>query len=800
MEFEISRAAVIGAGWMGASIAALFASAGIDTVMLDVLPPMEPSEEDLRKGLTRFSKEWRSSLAIKAIESAKARDAFLDPDAISRITFGNMVDDIGLLSKVDWVLEAVPEVLDVKRATYERIASHIRPETLVSSNTSGLLVSDLLKGAPDSFTANFFVSHFFNPVRHMRLMELVPSTFTDSLRVNEVVDFARRRLGKGVIISKDTPYFVANRIGLFSLIATMAISQEMGVSVEECDKLTGKVMARAGSGTFRTADIIGLDSMLQVFDNLHGSLAGDPYREYFNAPAFFRIMVEKGLWGDKKEGGFYRRSLKGNGEAEVISLDTFEYGAPEGMILANLQQATAIHDPRERLKFLVSDQCEGSSFAWRVLRDTMAYSAYLLGKIVDEPINIDRALRWGYNWELGPFEIWDALGVDYVVDRMARDGLEPPETVQQLLKSDSKSWYGIHKNNRQQFLPIENSFSDVPALKGEIDLPALNRKGKQVFNKGNTTLTDIGDGVACMSFNIIHFGKSNSEESAIDVIRHMLEEINRDRFKGLVLSSQAPDFSVGMNLVLLGSMCDAGKWEALEALVREYQELCLELKRCSTPVVAAIAGRAYGIGFELAMHCGRIQAHVESSFCMNEIRNGLVPTGGGCKEMLYRAMDKVSADGPHPLAQYVFDIMLGAKLAKGVFRARQLGFMRKVDSFSMGRESLLADAKNTILDLLASGYGTPPILTVNLPGEGGHAALGMQLEQMHKRGELSDHDVVIGDKLAHILTGGDCSPVERISEERLLELEREAFLSLCGMEKTLERIRHRIRTGRPLRN
>jgi len=801
MDFEIKRVAVIGAGWMGTSIAALLASAGLDTTLLDVLPPMEPTEEDLKRGLTRFSDEWRSSLAISAIKRAKKFGAFLDPEAAEKVHAGNVVDHLALLSEMHWILESVPEVLDIKRAIYDRIEPHLQPGTLISSNTSGLKISELLHGRSKTFARQFFISHFFNPVRHMRLMELVTSQQTDPLLAKAITDFATHKLGKVVISVSDAPYFVANQIGLFSMVTAMSRAHEMGISVKECDMLTGEVMARANSATFRTADIVGLDALQLAFDNLHGAFAGNPCRERFNAPAFFRIMVEKGYWGDKADGGFYRLSSRDNKRViETIDLETLKYDESTPREFESLKKAEGITDPRKRIKALVSGNDDAAIFAWAIMRDTMNFSALQLGESTDQPIKVDRAMKCGYNWELGPFEIWDSLGVEYVIERMKQDGIEPPPNAIKLLEAGHTSWYSLVNGKRQQYVPAQDKLEKVSPNKANIDLDNYKNSDAQFFSNDKHVLYDLGQGIACLSIKEPNSKGFAINEDFIETLNKTLDTIESKNLKGLAIFSGAENFSLGQDPGFLFSLIEKEDWKSLEQYVDSLQKVLLRIKQSSFPLVASVCGNTFGTGYEMAMHCGIIHTHVEGQFSLNNLELGLTPFAGGCKEMLYRAVQKVSMDGPHPIVQHSFDIIINSLIAKGAYKSKQLGMLRKIDKVSMGVEQNLFNAVEIIKEKLESGHGKPPILNLNLPGPGGAAAIELQLQQMKLTGKISDHEATIGKKLAHVLTGGNCSPMDQLSENHILELEKEAFLSLCGYRQTKERIEHFIRSGKVLKN
>ncbi len=797
---EFQRCVVIGAGWMGASIAALVASAGVPTDLLDRLPPVEPGDDEVQNGFSRFSDAWRNSLAIGASERARSRGAFLAPEAVTRVRTGNIADHLEWIRQADWVIEAVPEVLDVKRATYERILPHLRPETVVSSNTSGILASRLAEGLPDDFAKRFMVGHFFNPVRYMRLLEIVANPRTERQAVERLKDFASKRLGKGVIESRDKPNFVANRIGLFSLLTAMHHAHEMGIGVREADRLTGHALGRASSATFRTADLIGLDALLLVLDNLHGMLAGDPWRERFNAPAFFRILVERGNWGQKSGSGFYHYFEESQRPGdETFNLDSLTYKRNETRRFATLDRAFEQPNPGERIRALISGDDEGARFAWAVLRDTLVYAAACLGEITDHPIAIDRAMRWGYNWDLGPFEIWNYLGLQDVAERIERDGVALPETAKRLLDSEQSGWYFEERGRRFEWDPKSAELKLIPRP-CSVSLNTMRREHDVLLTQGNAVLADLGDGVACLSLASRYDEAPIIDTQLVGLIRRIQDECNTRKFKGLVILCEAADFLLDLDFeTLLVRMADHD-WDAIEQEVIDRQQASLMLKRIGFPVVGAISGRAIGAGCEIACHIGRLQVHAEAQFAIGNLAMGLIPSGGGTKELLYRLMDRVRMDGPHPLARAAFQTVFPGKVIKGAFEARSSGFLRRGDRLTMGIDRLLPDAKAMVLDLIENGNSLPLSAPFHLPGPGGVAALRLELQHMQRQGLLSPHDVTVGEKLAEVLCGGETSPFEEVSEAQLLDLERKAFVDLCKMEKTQQRIEHWVKTRRVLRN
>ncbi len=796
MSETIQRVAIIGAGWMGGSIAALLASVGIEVDLLDVLPPMEPSRDELEKDYSGDARRWRDSRALRAVEQARRRGAFLDPRAVDRIRCGNMSDDLDRLGKADWILEAVPEVLDVKRAAYERIDTCAGPDSIVSSNTSGLLVRQLTQERPPEFRKRFLVSHFFNPVRQTQLLELVPGEDTDPAVVERLGRFAEERLGKGIIVSRDTPNFLANRLGLFAISSGMKHAEAMGVPVVEADRLTGPLLCRPKTATFRTVDIVGLDAMLLVLDSLHGSLAGDPFRETFNAPAFFRRMVAKGHWGEKSCGGFYMLCRQENTEEiQSIGLDTLQYGFVSPRRFASVAAAEKLEDPIPRIRELISGSDEGARYAWAVLSDILRYSAYLLGRIADDPCAFDRALRWGYNWERGPFEIWSGLGVRFVMERMQADGADLPESAVKLLESGKDSWFHTEGGLRKQFLPGKNAFVPAPPLTGSRALDALGPERRLLENRTGELL-ELDDGLACFRYRAPGRAGLELHRRAAEDIARALDLAEGRNFRGLILFPDGRHVSAGLDWSRILQSIDEGKWAELEAEIRTRQTLFSRLKQSPFPVLAVADGNTRAEGCEMIWACRAVQAHHDALVGLDAIQAGLVPAAGGSAELLRRTAAVHADKSPEFIVKKTFQILFQATVERGAFPARRRGFLRANDGISLGADRLPVEARRMLLNRISEPKPeNPPFV---LPGKGFAEKLSEDLAAMRKLGDATAHDETVGRALARILCGeGSGGP---LLDERMAEREREAWLSLAGTEATRERIRHLARGRRLLRN
>src|SRR6266496_3088362 len=801
---RIERAAVLGAGTMGAQIAAHLANAGIPTRLLDI-PPREITADEQAKGLTLESKDVRNRIARNGLEAArKAKPAaFFAPDLASLVSIGNFDDDLAKLKDCDLIIEAVVENLDIKRKLYERVQQHRRPGSIVASNTSGIPIRLLAEGRSDDFRQHFLGVHFFNPPRYLHLVEIIRTEWTKPEVSCFMFGFLDQRLGKGVVPAKDRPNFIANRIGTFGALHTIKTMIEDGYSIEEVDKITGQIVGRPKSATFRTFDLVGLDVFSHVIKNLYDALPDDEEREMFVAPEFLQNMVARGMLGNKSRGGFYKRQQGEGDKKEYLTLDpaTLEYRPSQKVKLPSLEVARNIEAPGERLKALVWGKDRVGAFLWRTFSRTLAYAANRIPEIADTIVEIDRAMRWGFGWELGPFEAWDAIGVEESVARMKEEGQPIPANVQKLLDAGAKSFYKKHDGQQfyfdfatEQYLPL----ADQP---GVIILKSVKDRTGVIKKNSGASLIDIGDGVACLEF---HSKLNSIGGDTLEMLKIALNEVEKN-FVGLVVGNQGQNFSVGANLMLMLMEAQEENWEELDMIGRFFQQSVMSLRYSPKPVVVAPFQMVFGGGCEMVLHADRVRAAAETYIGLVEVGVGIIPAGCGTKEMLVRAMDSIPKDlkdaDPFPFIRRAFETIALAKVATSADEARGLGFLAEDDSVSMNKDRLIADAKKEVLALAASGYVQPQqrmdILALGLPAL---ATLKLGVHMMKRGGYISDHDALIGEELARILTGGDLNHATRVSEQYLLDLEREAFLSLIGTRKTQERIAHMLKTGKPLRN
>ncbi len=801
---RIEKAAVLGAGTMGAQIAAHLANAGVPTILLDIVP-RELTPEEHAKGLTLDSPQVRNRIANAGLDGAKKAKpaAFFTSDKATLISTGNFEDNLALLKDCDFVIEAVVENLQIKQKLYERVEQFRKPGSIIASNTSGIPIQLLAEGRSDDFRAHFLGIHFFNPPRYLHLVELIRTEWTKPEVSCSVFGFLDQRLGKGVVVAKDRPNFIANRIGTYGALVTLHTMVEDGYSIEEVDKMTGPAMGHPKSATFRTFDLVGLDVLAHVAKNLYEAVPEDPERDVYIAPDFVNQMVSRGLLGNKTKGGFYKKQ-KGEGDKpEFWTLDyaTLEYSPSQKVKLPSLDAAKNIEDTAARIKALVWGKDRAGAFLWKTTIRTLIYAANRIPEIADTIVEIDRAMRWGFNWELGVFETWDAIGVEKSVNRLREEGREVPANVLKMLESGATSFYKSEDGKKFYFDFATNQYLPIADQPGVIVLKSAKDRARVVKKNAGASLIDLGDGVACLEF---HSKMNAIGADTIQMVKQSLAEVEKN-FVGMVVGNQGVNFSVGANLMLLLLEAQEENWEDIDMSIRAFQNATMSLRYSAKPVVVAPFQMTFGGGCEFTLHGDRVRASAETYIGLVEVGVGLIPAGGGTKEMLLRAMDAIpkGADDadPFPFIKRAFETIALAKVATSAEEARSFGFLTHEDTISMNHDRQIADAKQEVLSLAASGYVRPQQRTDILAmGNPALATLKLGIHQMKRAGFISDYDALIGEKLARILTGGDLNHQTRVSEQYLLDLEREAFLSLCGQRKTQERIGHMLKNGKPLRN
>jgi 3-hydroxyacyl-CoA dehydrogenase len=795
--YSIQRVAVLGAGTMGSRIAAHIANAGFSVLLLDIVPSGEPE---------------RNRLAAQALETLKKSKppAFVDPALASSITVGNFEDDLEKLKSCDWIIEAVAENLAIKRALLSNIAPHLRDDAILTTNTSGLPVGLIAKDMPETFRRRWFGTHFFNPPRYMRLVEIIATPECDPNAVDSVANFAQVHLGKTVVRAHDTPNFIANRIGTFAMLNTFRVMLEFGLSIEEVDVLTGTAIGWPKTGTFRLADMVGIDVLVNVARNFAAS--SNDERADVQIPIVLEQMFEREWLGDKTGQGFYKKERDANGKEMrfVLDLKTLEYRPAERPKILELEMTKTNESAAARIRALLAgnpDQEKAAHFYWKILPELWAYAANRIGEVADSIVDIDHAMKTGFNWELGPFEMWDAAGLVETVEKMRARGHAIPKIVETMLAAGVTSWY---RNQGAEFFDVPSgTYRPVVEPPGMMTLARAKRTNGVVEKNPGASLIDLGEGIACIEF---HSKMNMLGEDIVTFVQRILRPGSdaARNFKGFVVTSDAANFSVGANLMQVLLAIQEEEWDEIDRYVHEFQAMTQAIRFCMRPVVVAPFGMCLGGGAEIALHAAARQSHIELYMGLVETSVGLLPAGGGCKEMTMRVIDAANAvrignrgDSieMNDALRNAFETIAMAKVSSSAVEARKLHLMRKSDGITMNRERLLLDAKSEAGKLADTAY-VPPLLRNDIPapGEGILANLKLGIHMMREAEFISDHDVKIARFVANALCGGAVAAGTQVSEQYFLDLEREAFLSLCGEPKTAERIAATLKTGKPLRN
>jgi 3-hydroxyacyl-CoA dehydrogenase len=786
----IRRVAVLGAGVMGSGIAAHVANAGYPVLLLDIVPP------DLKEG-QRSVRAARDRIATTALANlGKSRPAALFAPSHARlISVGNLEDDLAAAAQCDLVIEAVVERLDIKRALYARLEPLLGPDAILASNTSGLRIADLLTGRSEGFRQRFLITHFFNPPRYMKLLELVAGPDTDPAVFARAERFGREALGKGIVRAKDTPNFIANRIGAHAMMTAIHVMLERKLAPEDIDALTGEAMGHPKSATFRTGDVVGLDTLAHVVDNCHQVLTSDEEREVFALPSYVRAMLEQKRLGDKTKGGFYR---KAGDKIETLDPATGQYRAKGGSeAIARACKAIAKEpDARKRVRALANAEGDVGAAAWPILARSLAYAARLVGEISDDVASIDAAMRWGYNWELGPFETWDALGVRETAARMEKDGIAVAPSVRRMLERGIDRFYDA---SGRVFDLGAQTYRAMERDPREVTLTVLRRGEAPVLANNGAEAWDVGDGVLCLTYKT----KANSIDP--DVTRMLHDAVARAErdFRALLIANEGDHFSVGANLFLVAMAAGQKQWDQLRQMVALYQGAVQRLKYASVPVVAAPYGMTLGGGLEFCLGCTQVQASSETYAGLVEVGVGLIPGGAGNMNLLWRAMENIPRGvdfDAFPFVAQVFKNIATAQVATSAAEAVEMGYFRRGEGVSFDRARQLWEAKRRAIALAEAGHHPPVPRAFRLPGESGIATLHLLVNTMMASGFASEHDGVVARHLARVLCGGASGAMHEVTEEEMLELEREAFVSLCGEPKSQERMQHMLMHNKPLRN
>src|SRR3984893_8847817 len=808
MKRRIEKAVVLGAGTMGSRIAAHFANSGLPCILLDIVPPNLPADAPAAE---------RNKIVRAGMEAArKAKPAaFFTPALAERVAIGNFEDDLARCAEADWIIEVVAENLEIKRKLLSRVAQVRKPSAIVTTNTSGLPVHLIAEGMSEEFQQHWAGTHFFNPPRYMKLVEVIPGPKTSPEILNTLSDFCDRHLGKGVLLAKDTPNFIANRIGTFSMLNALRLMQSLGMTIEEVDACTGPAVGWPKSATFRTADIVGLDVLMHVVKNIYETAPNDESRETYKIPSFVEEMAKRKWLGDKTSQGFYKRAKGGQGEKEILTLDlnTMEYREKQKARFASIEAGKAVEDTRERLRGLLTPLFEGQKtdkaqqFIWGGLSEMCLYAGRRMPEIADNIVDVDRALRWGFAWELGPFEMVDAIGLSAFAAQIKKEGRALPAVFEKALAGGRTSFYESSKGETSVFDLATSRTKKVEEPAGILILKDLKDAGREVERNSGASLIDLGDGVVCCEF---HSKMNAIGADLIAMIHKGLKRLETD-FDAMVIANQAVNFSVGANLMLVLLGAQEQEWEELHLAVRQFQNANLAIKYAPKPVVVAPQGMALGGGCEVSLHAARIQAAAEAYMGLVETGVGLIPGGGGTKEMMIRANQRTASGEDLDLfhaMKPVFETIAMAKVGTSAEECRDLGILRREDGVSMNRDRLVGDAKEVALALVRGGYrakaanwqeGTQNT-QIKVLGEQFLSGAKLVIHMMQRGGYITDYDAHVGRKLGNILAGGALSSPQFVSEQYVLDLEREAFVSLCGEKKAQERIAHTLKTGKPLRN
>ncbi|PID81634.1 3-hydroxyacyl-CoA dehydrogenase [bacterium DOLZORAL124_64_63] len=793
MRRQIRQVAVLGSGVMGSAIAAHFANAGIPSLVLDIVPP-DLSDRD--KG-DKKKKDALAAGAVAAMQKTKPSPLF-SMENLALIQTGNFEDDMPRIREADWVIEVVKEDMRIKKIVLASAADHLGPDAIFSSNTSGLSLSEMAADLPADLRSRFLGTHFFNPPRYMKLFEVIPTRDTDPEILQFVSDFARDRLGKGIVPAKDTPNFIANRVGVHAMLATLQVMDEMGLSIEEIDALTGPAVGRPKTATFKLADLVGLDTFVHVAQNIYPLIPDDEARETFVIPDWLKGMVRKGLLGRKSGAGFYKLEKKPEKKFYTLDLATLEYREKAKAKFPELEAAKNIEDLPTRLRTLAWGPGRVGEAIWKLLAASFSYSAMRVGEICDQVADIDRAVCWGFNWEIGPFEVWEALGFRKVVERMRAENRPLPAWVDALYAGGAETIYRLEGDTRHSPTATPGVFAPVPTDPRAFDFDILRRQEKEVKRNPGASLMDLGDGVLGLEF---HSKMNAIGQDTLNMVMTACKEAERN-WEALVVTNGAENFSVGANLMMLMMEAAEGNWEDINLIIHAFQTATGRLEHCGVPVVVAPHGLTLGGGCEMTLGGNAVRCAAETYIGLVEFGAGLIPAGGGCLRLYQRQVaNLLDKKDLQPAFRAAFETIGMAKVATSCAEAQELGFLRPGDSWSMNRDHLAADAKDLAL-ALARGHHVSPGADMAIPvmGTAGIALAENVLFNMKEGNAISEHDMKIGLELANTLAGGKVPPGTTVTEKDMLDHEREGFMRLLGERKTLERMQYILKTGKPLRN
>jgi 3-hydroxyacyl-CoA dehydrogenase len=799
MNRTIRKVAVLGSGIMGSRIACHFANIGVDVLLLDIAP-RELTDDEKKKGLTLDHPSVKNRIVQSSFDAAiKSNPAPLfSKKFVSRVKLGNFADDMARIKDYDWTIEVVVENLDIKKKVYDEVEKYRKPGTLITSNTSGIPIHLMAEGRSDDFQKHFCGTHFFNPPRYLKLLEIIPTPKTDQSVVDFLMHYGDLFLGKTTVLCKDTPAFIANRVGIYAIMKVVDAMQKLDLNVDEIDKLTGPVIGRPKSATFRTSDVVGLDTLVKVAQNLYTGLPEDEGRDLFKMPDVIRKMEENKWLGDKTGQGFYKKTKNTKGETEILTLDlkTLEYKPKAKARFATLETTKTIDDLRQRFRVLLAGKDKAGEFYRDAFYGLFQYVSNRIPEITDELYKIDDALCAGFGWEMGPFDTWDSLGVEKTVAEMEAAGYKPNQWVYEMLRSGNKSFYRVEAGKRSFYDIPTKSYKKIPGKDAFIILE--NLASNIVWKNPESRITDLGDGVINFSW---HSKSYTLGTSVMEGLNKAIDLAEKD-FRGLVVGHQGADFSLGANLGLVFMYAIEQDYDEIDFMVRAFQNSTMRLRYSSVPVAVCPQSRTLGGGCEMTLHADIAQATAETYIGLVEVGVGLVPAGGGTKELTKRVSDQFQeGDVELNALQNAFMNIATAKVALSAEEAREMNILRPFDRVSMNRDRQISDAKDAVIELAETGYTMPQqARNIRVQGRTGMALFMAGVHGMRMGNYISDHDAKVAMKVANIMCGGDLTAAQEVSEQYLLDLEREAFVSLCGEKKTLERIQAILTGGKPLRN
>ncbi|PHR45065.1 MAG: 3-hydroxyacyl-CoA dehydrogenase [Fluviicola sp.] len=801
MNRKINKVTVLGSGVMGSRIACHFANIGCEVLLLDIVP-RELNDKEKAQGLTKEDKVVRNRIvndslnfALKSNPSPIYKKSFA-----SRITTGNMEDDMSKISDSDWIIEVVIERLDIKQQVFENVEKHRKKGTLITSNTSGIPINMMLDGRSDDFKKHFCGTHFFNPPRYLQLLEIIPTKETDPTIIDFFMDYGRRFLGKKTVLCKDTPAFIANRVGVYSIMALFHAVKELDMNIEEVDKLTGPVLGRPKSATFRTCDVVGLDTLVHVANGLKDNCPNDEEKALFELPDYISKMVDNGWLGSKSGQGFYKKVKDDEGKSEILSLDldTLEYREKAKASFPTLEMTKPIDDLKKRTKMLVAGKDKAGDFYRQMFGGLFAYVTNRIPEISDDLYKIDDALKAGFGWELGPFETWDILGFDKGLELIEAQGKKAADWVKTMKDSGATSFYKTEKGNKQYFDIDSKSYKTIPGTEHLVMLDTL-RDDNTVWKNADTTVVDLGDGVLNLEF---HTKMNTIGSGVIEGINKAIDLAEKEH-KGLVISNGGQNFSAGANIGMIFMLAVEQDYDELNFAVKTFQDTMMRIRYSDTPVVVAPHNLTLGGGCELSMHADKVVAHAESYIGLVEFGVGLIPGGGGSKEFAKRFSDGLTDGDIRINALRERFLTIGqAQVATSAHEAFDLGYLREgTDEVIVSREYQLTRAKAACLEMANKGYAAPvKEKNIRIMGQEGLGIVYVGAHSMVSGNYMSEHDQLISEKLGFVLCGGDISERVEVSEQYLLDLERKAFIELCGQKKTLERLESMVKKGKVLRN